>query len=224
MDLIETLTDATRRFAAELERADLSAPVPACSGWAVADLGEHLRAVHTWAAHAVTEGDPSGEPAPGPLDREGLVTGYREAAEHLVDVLARTPADAPVWAFGPKPRVAQFWRRRQAHETWVHLHDALSAAGREAEWDVPADVAWDGVAEIVEMFYPRQVRLGRSEPLPGTLRLVPTDVDAAPLALGAEEPVVELRDTAGRLLLMLWRRAEAPADAAALLDGASVTP
>lgn len=218
------LREATARFAGVLARADLAAEVPACPGWTVADLAEHLRSVHLWAAHAVTEGTPDGVPAPGMLDRPSLAAGYRAAAGHLVDVLAATPPDAPVWAFGPKPRVAQFWRRRQVHETNIHLYDALAAWGFADDWSLEPALARDGVEEVATIFYPRQLRLERTAALPGTLRLMTTDTEGDPIELGGGEPVTEVHDEAERLLLMLWGRLPMPAQAAALLDGTAITP
>ena len=94
---------------------------------------------------------------------------YRGHAAHLVDVLSGTPADAPVWSFGPKPRTAAFWRRRQAHETGIHLWDAWLSQGQ----DLPIEPgrALDGVDEVRTVFFPRQVRLGRIAPLQHTLAL-----------------------------------------------------
>ena len=34
---------------------------PTCSGWTLADLGEHTRWVHRWATHAITDGNPNGD-------------------------------------------------------------------------------------------------------------------------------------------------------------------
>ena len=205
MDWIAALDDATGRFATVLEDGDLAAVVPACPGWSLADLGEHLRGVHVWAAHAVTEGDPDGQPPAGPLDRDGLVAGYRAAAAHLVEVLAATEPGAPAWAFGPR-KVAGFWRRRQVHETTMHLLDALASQGRAGEWQVDPGLAWDGVDEVATVFYPRQVRLGRVEPIAGTLRLVGEDVDAAPVEIGAGDPAATLSGGSAYLLKVLWRR------------------
>jgi uncharacterized protein (TIGR03083 family) len=204
MDWIPLLDDATRRFAAVLAEGDLAADVPACPDWTLADLGEHLRWTHLWAAHAVTEGDPKGSPEPGPLDRDGLVAGYRAAAHHLIDVLVAAGEDGPAWTFGPEP-VAGFWQRRQVHETTVHLLDALASQGRAGEWQIDPALAWDGVAEVAEVFYPRQVRLGRTEPLPGTLLLTATDVGES-LAVGDGEATTELSGPASYLLKVLWKR------------------
>lgn len=223
MDWIRLLDEATSDFARLLDHGDLSARVPSCPGWTLADLGEHLRWTHLWAAHAVTEGNPHGDPAPGGVDRETLVPGYRKAAAHLLDVLTATPPDAPAWTFGPEP-VAGFWRRRQVHETTVHLHDALSSQGRSDEWSVAAELAWDAIDEVAGVFYPRQVRLGRTAPLPGTLRLRATDVAAEPVMVGDTAPVTTLEGAAARLLLQLWKREPVDDPAAAALLSLPVTP
>jgi len=219
LDLLEKQTD---RFAAVLDDGDLAAAVPACPDWTLADLGEHVRQVHIWATHAITAGNPDGTPPPGPLERAPLVAGYRSAARHLLDVLASTPPDGLAWTFGPE-QVSQFWRRRQLHEVNVHLHDALAAVGRAAEWSVTPELAWDGVDEVATMFYPRQVRLGRIEPLNGTLRLRATDLPGRSIDVGAGEPVVEVAAPAAELTLMLWKRQPGPAHATALLETA-ITP
>lgn len=220
MDWIDVLEDATSRFTDVLTDGDLSADVPTCPGWTLAQLGEHVRWVHLWAAHAVTEGTPDADPGDGALDRESLVTGYRAAAEHLLDVLRATPADAPAWTFGPD-KVAGFWQRRQVHEVWMHLYDALASQDRTSEWDIAPELAWDGVLEVADIFYPRQVRLGRTEPLTGTLRLVADDVDGT-VEIGTGEPVTVTGDAA-YLLRQLWKRADAVPHAARLLATA-ITP
>ncbi|WP_436701706.1 maleylpyruvate isomerase family mycothiol-dependent enzyme [Nocardioides sp. BYT-33-1] len=223
MEWIDLLEDTTGRFAEVLTTGDLAAPVPTCPGWTLADLGEHTRWVHAWAAHAVTDGNPDGDtPAPG-HEREPLVAGYRAAAAHLVDVLRRTSPDAPAWAFGPETR-AGFWRRRQVHEVTMHLYDALAAVGRTDSWRPAPELAWDGVDEVATLFYPRQVRLGRSEPLTAPVRLVATDLDRSlVLAPDAAGEPVELAAPATRLLLALWGRVPATGPAAEVLARASVT-
>jgi uncharacterized protein (TIGR03083 family) len=223
MEWIPLLEEQAARFADVLATGDLAAPVPACPDWTLADLGEHTRWVHAWAAHAVAEGNPDGATPPAGPSRDELVAGYRAAAGTLVDVLRRTAPEELVWTFGPEPASA-FWRRRQVHEVTMHLHDALASQGREDEWAIEPELAWDGVDEVVTMFYPRQVRLGRTEPLAGTVRLVATDVDDGPLDLGEGEPVVELAAPAADLLLMLWKRSPVTNPAAAELLSVAVTP
>lgn len=222
MDWIALLDDGMTRFAGVLEEGDLAADVPACPGWSLADLGEHLRTTHLWAAGCVVSGRPDGTAAAGPLDREALVPGYRSAALRLLDVLSSTPEDGPAWTFGTD-QVAGFWRRRQAHETWLHLWDALASQGREAEWSIEPELAWDGVDEVATVFYPRQVRLGRIAPLAGTLRLAAADLDEV-RDIGTGDPVGVVAGPAVDVLLTLWKRAPAPDPVAAGLLATAVTP
>lgn len=222
MDWLPLLRTATERFATVLDDGDPTAPVPSCPGWTLADLAEHLGGVHQWAAHAIVHGTPDGTQLPAPAT--GVADWYRGHAAHLVDVLAERPADAPAWTFGPEPHTSAFWRRRQVHEVEVHTWDALASQGERHAFD-PA-LAWDGVDEVASVFYPRQVRLGRTEPLPRALRLSATDLDTS-LALGEGE-VVEVRARAQDLLLLLWHRADPPSydvppEAFALL-GQALTP
>ncbi len=227
MDWIDLLTDATDRFASLLAEGDLDAPVPTCPGWALRDLADHLGGVHQWSRHAVVVGDAKGVATAPPSDREGLVAWYRDSAAELVATLAATPADAPAWAFGPEPHVAGFWLRRQTHETTMHTYDALLALGRPDEWTIGADLAWDGVEEVASVFYPRQVRLGRTEPLAGTLTITPTDpglADVVPVLLGDADPIVDLTGPAADLLRALWHRAPVADPAAAALVATAITP
>lgn len=222
MDWIPLLDDATSRFAAAAAAGDLDAPVPTCPDWTLADLVGHLGWVHRWAAHAVTDGTPDGD-SPYAGDPPDMVEWYRESARHLVDALAAREPDAPAWTFGPD-KVAGFWRRRQVHETVVHEYDALAAIGRTEAWSIDPALAWDGIDEVARFFYPRQVRLERIAPLAGTLRLVATDVAAAPLELGSGDPVAELTGPASYLLLALWKRAPVDDPVAAELLRTAVTP
>jgi len=222
MDWIPLLDKATGRFADAAASGDLEAPVPTCPGWTLADLIGHLGWVHRWAAHAVTDGTPDGN-SPYAGDPPDMVEWYRDSAQHLVDVLASRDPDAPAWTFGPQ-KVAGFWRRRQVHETSVHEYDALAAVGRTESWSIDPALAWDGVDEVASFFYPRQVRLERITPLEGTIRLVATDVDAAPLEIGSDDPVAELTGPASYLLLALWKRAPVEDPVAARLLQTAVTP
>jgi uncharacterized protein (TIGR03083 family) len=222
MHWIPLLEDATSRFAGIAVTGDLDAPVPTCPAWTLADLVQHLGETHLWAAHAVEHGNPDGdERFEGRVDE--LAGWYGDAARRLVAVLAATDPQAPAWTFGQE-KLAGFWRRRQVHETLMHLYDALAVDGREGDWAIEPELAWDGVDEVATVFYPRQVRLDRIAPIDGTLRLVATDLDREPLDIGTTHPVAELSGPAARLLLALWKRVPVDdPDAARLLDTA-ITP
>ena len=107
--------------------------------------------------------------------------------------------------FGRGVGTAGWWARRQTHEALMHSYDMLSAVGREEEWQPDPAVAWDGVREVQDTFYLRQVKMARTEPLAGTLVLEATDVPggADPVRIGDGEPHVHLRGTARELLLLL---------------------
>ncbi|GAA4812394.1 maleylpyruvate isomerase family mycothiol-dependent enzyme [Nocardioides caeni] len=224
MEWIELLESTTAEFAEILADGDLAAGVPACPDWTLADLGEHLRWTHAWATHAVTHGTPDGDsPAPG-LDRDALVAGYRDAARRLVDVLAETDPAAPAWAFGPA-KSAGFWRRRQVHEVTMHLFDALASQQDEDDWEIDGELAWDGVEEVETLFYPRQVRLGRTAPLRSPLRLTAHDLDRSlTLEPHAEGEPVTLQSSASQLLLMLWGRRPAQGSVGELMATVALTP
>lgn len=223
-DWSSLLADATWDFADFLEGADPTAVVPSCPGWTVADLVDHLGGVHQWAWHAVVAGNPNGEPEPAPSDPQELVGWYSAHAGALRETLAAVGPAADAWTFGTE-QTTGWWLRRQTHETLMHTRDLLGAIGQVDEWSIEPALAWDGVAEVATEFYPRQVRLGRCEPLPGTLRLVATDVpDAEPVVIGEADPLVEVRAPAVDVLLMLWHRQESDDPAAAALLALPIAP
>ncbi len=198
-------------YEALLAGGDLDAAVPGCPGWSVRELTWHLGRVHRWARAAVTLGGdrPAEPPEGGPADREGLRAWFAEGATALVGTLAATDPATPCWTFGPRPRTAAFWFRRQAQETAVHSWDAQLACGRRAE--LPLDLAVDGVDEVVGTFVPRQVRLGRMT-LPGaSVALEATDGGpGAAWRLGPpgdpSPPEATVSAPAAVLLLVLWKR------------------
>ncbi|GAA4378567.1 maleylpyruvate isomerase family mycothiol-dependent enzyme [Nocardioides caricicola] len=217
-DWTALLTAATDDFARITGEVDPVAAVPACPGWTVADLVDHLGGVHQWARHAVVAGNPDGKPAPLTGDPARWYAGHARA---LVDALAEP--SAPAWTFGTEQTVA-WWLRRQTHETLMHTRDLLDAAGRVDEWLIDPELAWDGVREVATEFYPRQVRLGRTEPVPGTLRLVATDLEVDPVVVGDALPEVEVRAPATDVLLMLWHRTVSDDPAAAALLALPIAP
>ncbi len=219
------LTSATGGVARLIGEVDLTASVPACPEWCVADLVEHLGCVHQWARHAVLEGTPEGRPEDAPTDLSELLAWYAGHAGDLVDTLASTDPDAPAWTFGRRAGTAGWWARRQTHEALMHTYDLLTAAGRQDEWQPAPEVLWDGVREVEDTFYLRQVKMARTDPLPGTLVVLATDVEGAePVHIGDGEPRVELRGTARELLLLLWHRAESQDPAAAALLQHAIPP
>lgn len=212
-------------FLAAVPDADADARVPACGDWTVRGLVEHLAEVHHWAA-----GNARGVKGPGlgggPFD---LAPHYAAQAATLREAFAEIDPDSVGQVLthprpmGPGP--VRFWHRRQTHETLVHLHDLLAArAGSGSVGLVGAEPeVWaDTVDEVVTMFQPRQVGLGRMAPLQHLVGLVATDVDGARTwvlgAPGERAPDVVVSGPAEGLALMLWRRLT-PAEAGLVVEG-----
>ncbi|WP_460748311.1 maleylpyruvate isomerase N-terminal domain-containing protein [Myceligenerans cantabricum] len=215
LTLLEPLQSA---FHTSIGDVDPTAPVPACGDWTVRELVEHLAHIHRWAAAQARL-----ERAARPGDAPELAPHYAAGAAELRETFAALPADATARVLshpqplGPGP--VSFWHRRQVHETLVHLHDLRAAAAGSARLglvaDVPPEVWADTVDEVVTVFLPRQVGLGRMRP--PTLRVL-LEADDAPGArswvLGspdrdrAEEirPDLTVGGSAQALALLLWRR------------------
>ena len=137
----------------------LSRSVPACPGWTLEQLFGHLGSIERWAAAVVLGGKYVEEPAPPTL---GAAAWFLDGTAPFLETLAALDPDAPCWNFGPPPRTAGFWLRRQAHEHAIHLIDASQASGVAAP-DLREDLMLDGVDEVLTMFTPRQVRLERMQ-------------------------------------------------------------
>ena len=181
---------------------DLAAPVEHCGGWTVRDVAEHLGQGNLWAAAAVTERRGDHRPPPAPADIAGWFAG---TVQVLTDALAADPA-AEAWTFQP-PHTVGFWRRRRCLETLVHRWDVEQAYGLPS--GLRPDLCGDGIAEVVEVFVPRQVRLGRMPGPTAAVRFDATDVGAS-WVLGPGDPVATISGPAEELLLALWNRVPMP--------------
>jgi uncharacterized protein (TIGR03083 family) len=214
VDHLEQLTRMQDAFAATIPDVDPRLRVPWCGRWRVEDLVVHLARIHHWAAGQArrTREVPLGR---GPFELEPF---YRRCATELRGTLVELGPDAVgSTLLGPGP--ASFWRRRQLHETLVHLWDLRTAGGLPL--DVDAAVWADTVDEVVTVMQPRQVRMGRMEPLPVPVVLVATDADRAWRMESADDgaPAVQVRGPASDLALMLWGRLTPDDDGSLAVDG-----
>jgi uncharacterized protein (TIGR03083 family) len=149
--LLACLDADFRRLRNVAADSDLSAPVPSCPGWSLADLVRHVAVVYLHKAECIGEGrapqpwPPEGidlEPPLGLLDRSyGRLT-----AEFAV----RTPEQHAFSWYEPDQSVG-FWIRRMAQETVIHRVDAEQAA-RVPVAAIPVDLAADGIAEVLVAF------------------------------------------------------------------------
>jgi uncharacterized protein (TIGR03083 family) len=153
------LASSLNRLAALARQPDdiLTRPVAACPGWTIKDLFGHLGSIERWAAEIVLSGTFVDQQTP---PAAGAVTWFLEGADTFLGTMSALDPEEPCWNFGPPPRKAGFWRRRQAHEHAIHLIDASQASGLGVP-SFAADFMLDGIDEVLTMFTPRQLRLGR---------------------------------------------------------------
>ena len=179
VDYVTTYAAVAGRFADGVAESDLQAPVPACPGWTVRDLVVHLGNTHAWAAtivetgaYARTQNDDPGSHRPRVVSE-----WYAGKAEDLYRVLRATAPDTPAWNFAFGEGDAGFWRRRQLHETTIHAVDLAQAAGRTER--VSADVASDGVDEVLRVMLKRMHDRGHPAALSAPLTLQCDDTGRA---------------------------------------------
>lgn len=186
----------------------LGRAVPACPGWTLHDLTDHLGGVHRWVVTAIREGHGRGASAPAPSDPADLVEWFRSGAEELLAALHGDPK-APAWSFSREPghRTLGFWQRRQMHENLIHRVDAEQACGLTVHLD--AEVAADGIAEVFDVFVPRMRARGVLGDLARPVLLRRSDGPGEWLAGDPGDPVATASGSAADLDLVLWKRAPA---------------
>ena len=195
-------------------RLGLDVPVKTCGRWKMRDLLLHVGRVYTRAGTLVGERQTTKmdyPPAP-PRGTDPLVY-LDEALDHLVHALGDADPDTPAWNWSSEPDVAAFWARRMAHESGVHHFDAQRAHGLAQPVD--ADLAHDGMDELIDLILPR-IRERDGKELPeATYCFTATDDGFWPVRLGpdgierldvAKDPDVTVRGTASALLLAAYNR------------------
>lgn len=213
------LDAAVTRFARLADEAAGDEPVAACPGWTVTDLVTHLGSIHRWAAATLLSGGRD-LPEPTPLVRTSLGDWYAGCAAALLTALDAVDPDEPVPNFARIDERARFWARRQLHETTVHAVDAAQAVGRfESAWGVSADVAADGIEEVLRVFFPRMTARGMRPDVRSRVRFDATDrfdswitvpsgqPEGAPMLVhGNGDADTSVRGTTVELYLALWKR------------------
>jgi uncharacterized protein (TIGR03083 family) len=228
---LEPLAEEMAGFEALARRSDLTVPVQFSRKWRLSDLVSHLAGIHLWAAATVRKGT-RGSNLPRRPPELDLASWYRQCADGLLDTLHSADPGARCWNYGPGPRVAEFWFRRQLHETIIHGRDADMAVGTRRE--IPAVFAADGVDEVLTVLMPIGGRSGgKPKPrLTGPVLVHATDTGhrwlltpgqaSVPEAVlvGASHPEAasRVRGRAEDLMLLLWGRIPAD-DAAIRIDG-----
>ena len=205
IDHIEVLAAEGSALMSAVRQGPLSAPVDACPGWTVLDVARHVGTIWRWATQVVGERRQTPgefEPEPEHLAPEDALAWLEGGLIPLLDALRSCPSGEPVWGFGPKPRTAAFWSRRQAMETVIHRVDVELAIGALAPVD-PA-VASDGIGEFIDVMLPRQYY--RKEMPVGQLVVSVTDTGDVYTHGDPAAGVATLAGPAEELLLQLWER------------------
>jgi uncharacterized protein (TIGR03083 family) len=128
---------------------ELTAPVPSCPGWTVADLVHHVAVVYLHKTVIMRTGEvPEPWPPPGLAAEAPLALLGRAYGGLRAEFGAREPGSAALTWYEPDQTVA-FWIRRMAQETVMHRIDAELAAGLPVT-TVPADLGADGVDEVLK--------------------------------------------------------------------------
>ncbi len=212
-DFLAVLGRESAALRAGAVSAGLSAPVPSCPEWSVADLVWHVAEVcQFWGFIVATRAaDPS---AYVELDRcadDELLALFDTNLATLTAVLSTTPADATVWTWAGDHTVG-FVQRRIAHETAMHRWDAESAVGTQQA--IEAMLASDGIDEFLEHVFASRVVI--AEPVGGSVHIhcgdVPGEWTIRPVSAGFDvtrehaKGDCALRGSASDLLLALWRR------------------
>ncbi len=221
-DHASVIREAGSRLAELAEAAGEEAKVPTCPAWNVRALLAHQTMVHRWATAHVTGTDPTALPSETNIRRSvaDLHDYYAEGLGRLLEALDEALADLNAMIFlNDAPPAREFWARRQAHETTVHMVDALAAAlGRvptTEEAAIGRDLALDGIDELLAGFFTRgRTRLFEGESF--TMLVTPDDSDrrwhiqvAETLTISAEptrSPRLSISGRAATVYLGLWNR------------------
>jgi uncharacterized protein (TIGR03083 family) len=223
----------SQRFRDTLADCDPAAAVPPCPDWRADDLLWHLGEVQhfwTWMVTNRPKGPDAYDEPVRPGDHAGLLSFYDDQFGALVEALAAADPDDDAWTWHPDQKNVAFIYRRQAHEALIHRRDAELAAGTLSPF--PADLAADGVDEVLDVMYGGCPPWGEFSPLPHYVRLDLSDTgDRVWVQLGhfhgtdpegithddedirvvtdpGVEPDAVISGTAEALDARIWRRAD----------------
>jgi uncharacterized protein (TIGR03083 family) len=195
-------------------RLGLDVPVPTCGDWTMRDLLLHVGRVYLRAGGLVSERSTTEQAYPPEPGADVDAIGYLcDSLDELVAALTSCEPETPVWNWAEEPQTAAFWARRMAHESTIHRYDAQRAHALAQPID--ADLAHDGLDELVDVIVPRVVARDKPELPEATFLFVATDEGAWPLRIGADgverlevakEPDVTVTGTASALLLAAYGR------------------
>lgn len=223
MDHVATVNREGFALLEAARAAGLDAPVPACTGWDVRKLVQHVAKVHQRTEAIVRTNamePPRSSEFPRLADDDALFEQYRDILDRLVETLGNADPAGAAWNFTGRHATVGFWPRRMAHETTIHRVDAEHAAGRTVR-DLDDAEAVDGVDELATVMMPNMVAV-RESTLRATVHLHATDRTGEWLMSFEDGLLVTTRDhgkgdlavrgPAAGLFLWAWNR-RSPAEA-----------
>lgn len=241
MEHLPYLGNVMTQLAERLGKADGSEDVASCPGWTIADVGIHVGTMHRWAAATILSGQRL--EVPKVVATEPLIDWYAGTATALLAAVQAVEPDEATPNFSLVGEIAAFWPRRQLHETTVHLVDVMQALGElENDWEIPTEVAVDGIDEVLSVFFPRLTMRDRRPEVSARIRIIATDTDASWLVAPSQDPQgppillhtslesdAEVSGSALDLYLGLWQRTghdrlTVDGDSAAQLLAGPLTP
>jgi uncharacterized protein (TIGR03083 family) len=181
MDYAAALTGQNQMLGKLLRDADWSVPVPTCPGWTLLQLLRHVGRGDRWAAQIITDrADTSLDPrlvrdGKPPDEAPGAIRWLSQGPQVLLAAVDTAGPGTEVSTFAGH-KAAAWWTRRRLHEATVHRADAAIALG--APYELPAELAADGISEWLDRLADEQA-LGREPALPpgASLALRATDQD-----------------------------------------------
>ncbi|MBO0870747.1 MAG: maleylpyruvate isomerase family mycothiol-dependent enzyme [Micromonosporaceae bacterium] len=209
----------------EVARDNLTNRVPSCPEWTVYDLVDHVAVVYLQKVECMRLGHRPQSWPPEFGDEPVLERLDRGFAALMVEFGTRDAGSPGGTWYEPDPTVG-FWARRMAHETLIHRIDAELAAGAGAA-PIPAELALDGIDEVLECFLRYGSRAWREDfvadlptvPAPPVLiasgdrgwlvRAAPEGVlvePGSPVAPGSGRAAARIEGGPADVLRWLWRR------------------
>ena len=168
------LREESARFRTVMAGCEPTAPVPSCPDWTAADLLWHLATVQRWWAEVAVArpARPEEVEPPRPESYDDLLAAFDQWSGDLVTALEAADPAEEAWNWSDDHTIG-FLLRRQAHEALIHRVDAELTAGVTSEID--AQLAADGVEEVLGVMYGGCPPWGSWEPLPDLVRVDVTD-------------------------------------------------
>ncbi|GAA3294411.1 maleylpyruvate isomerase family mycothiol-dependent enzyme [Dactylosporangium vinaceum] len=135
----------------EVAGSGLTAKVPSCPGWTVADLVRHVGQVYLHKAEVMRIGSWPDPWPPEEVRIESPIALLDRGYGALTHEFSRRGVDSPATTWHRPDQTVKFWMRRMAQETVIHRIDAELAHKIDSA-PIPDDLAADGVAEVLELF------------------------------------------------------------------------